>query len=167
MKFKKLTATSLIFDGSNGTFGPPIDGFRQLVAVVNGVSATGVLVLHDSSSRGRPDPQIRSPILVVGQIGEPVQSNLIRPILRVMVIDEVQILPEDLKPLLLFFDSVVGLAKLRQPQVVGCSHLAVTPAAEQRGGGEGGSGKEEEGEEGKQRGGRRHGEGWLKKRDDC
>lgn len=50
-----------------------------------------------------------------------------------MFIDEVQILLEDLKPLLPFFDSVIGLAVLRQPQVVDFSNLAIAPAGESGG----------------------------------
>lgn len=157
----------MIFDWGNGTFSPPIDGLRQPIAVVDGVPAAGALGLHDSASRVRPGPQIHGPILIVGQIGELVQSNLIRPILGIMFIDEVEIVLEDLKPLLPFFDSIVGLAVLRQPQVVDFSHLAVAPPAEGGGGGEGGNGKQEEGEDGEQSGGSGHGEGCLKNREDC
>ena len=77
-----------------------------------------------------------------------------------MLIDEVEIVLEDQKPLLPFFDSVVGLAVLRQPYVVDFSNLAVGPLVQ------GGNGKDEEGEEGEESSGEGHGEGCLKNRED-
>ena len=61
-----LTTTSLIFDRTNSTFHPSINGVRQLFNGVKSVTPAWVLWLHDPSLRVGPGAQILGTVLLVG-----------------------------------------------------------------------------------------------------
>lgn len=112
-----LTTASLVFDRRNSTFLPPINGIRQFVAdtwrvaVARGLSEPPVGI--DLGS------QVLGPVFLVGEISEPVQSELVGSVLRgVVVVDESQVVLEDLEALLLLAERVVHLPVLHEPLLV-------------------------------------------------
>lgn len=115
----KLTAAPLVFDGVDYALLPPINGVGQRVAdtwrvpVALGVPVGEPLLL--SSGLGA---QESGPVLVVGQIGEPVQTELVAEVLSVVVVDVPEVVLEDLEPALLLPQSVVGFTVLGQPPFV-------------------------------------------------
>lgn len=124
----KLTTTPLVFDVNDRTFLPPINGLGQIVA--DTWLITVAPRLRKPLLGTRLDTQVRSPVLLVGQIGEPVQPDLVGPALGVVVlVDEPEIVLENLESLLLLPDAVVGLAVLREPRLVYDHHLVVGPPA--------------------------------------
>jgi len=111
-----LTAASLVFDWDNSTFLPPINGIWQCIP-----DTWRVTIARGPSQpplRVDPGSQVPGPVLLVGQIREPVQSQPVGSVIGVCLVDESQVVFEDLKPLILLPERVVQFAVLHEPLLV-------------------------------------------------
>ena len=119
MILRLLTATSLVFDFNNSTFLPPINKFRQLVPDTWRVSVAPAVRPGHPTVRIHPRTEELGPVLLVGQIGEPVQTETEGPVRNtVMLVDEPEVVLEDLEPPVLLTDGVGELAVLHEPLLV-------------------------------------------------
>jgi hypothetical protein len=118
----------LILDLHNSTFLSPIHRLGQVLAgPVRVPAALGsgkpTLTIH-------PTTQEHGPVLIVGEVGEPVQAEPVRPVLHLVVlVDEPQVVLEDLEAPLLLSQGIVGLAMVDQPGLVQRPHVGVGPLA--------------------------------------
>lgn len=125
IRTRKLTTLSLIFNIRNSTLLSPIDMIRQIIAERRRVPTAldgGEPRLPRESATQKPGP-----ILLIGEIGETVQSHLITPRFPVMFINEPQIILENLKPPLLLAESVVSFSMVDQPRLVDSCNLLLSP----------------------------------------
>uniref|UniRef100_A0A2P2J6H7 Uncharacterized protein n=1 Tax=Rhizophora mucronata TaxID=61149 RepID=A0A2P2J6H7_RHIMU len=75
-----------------------------------------------------PRTQEPSTVLLVGQIGEPVNPDLVSPVRdRVMFVNEFKIILEDLEPLLFLSQCIVRFTVLHHPHLVHLPHLSLAP----------------------------------------
>jgi hypothetical protein len=118
----------LILDPHNSTFLSPIHQLGQVLA--------GTVRVPVALCPGKPTlpvhatTQEHGPVLVVGEVSEPVQAELVRPVLHlVVVVDEPQVILEDLEAPLLLSEAIVGLAMVDQPGLVQGAHVGVGPLA--------------------------------------
>lgn len=112
----KHTTAALVFNVNDGPFFSPIDGIRQTLAVLNDIPVTR-LRRRQPPSRPGLGSQVLGPVLLVGQVSEPVQTQLVRPVLRVVLVDEPQVVLKYLEPSLLLSQGVVVLAVADQPRL--------------------------------------------------
>jgi len=132
----------LIFDGGNSTLLPPIHHGGQVLPNAKSVASTlpGRDLLLGAQEHG--------PILLVGEIREPVQpkAELFVPRPIVVLLNEPQIILKNLEPSLLLPNGVVGLGVLHQPRLVGFPQEGVVVVDDGHVEGEGAEGKREKNE---------------------
>uniref|UniRef100_J3M227 Uncharacterized protein n=1 Tax=Oryza brachyantha TaxID=4533 RepID=J3M227_ORYBR len=122
-----LTTASLVLNLGDGPLGPPVNGLRQRL-VVGGEVPAGDLALPP---RLAPEAEVGGAVLLVGEVGEPVEAEAERvdPGVggRVVLVDVAEVVPEHQVPPLLLPDAVVVLAVLRLPLRVQPPRLLLAP----------------------------------------
>lgn len=111
---------ALIFDRSDGAGLPPVNGLRQLLTRLDRLPITRPPV-HQPAIPVQPPGHEHRPVLLVSQIGEPVQPHFVGPGDGVVLLDELQVIlenPETQLLLAVLGDAIVGLSVLREPRFV-------------------------------------------------
>lgn len=92
-----ITAASLVLDVGNGSHCPPVNRTRQFVSLRS--------LMPDTEPLAMPlrylGPQVRPSVLLIGQVSEPVQTETVRVVLSIMLVNELKVVLENLEPGLL------------------------------------------------------------------
>nr|GMC48154.1 hypothetical protein Iba_chr01aCG18050 [Ipomoea batatas] len=116
---------SPVFIGDSA-FLSPVNGVRQTIAGRRSISVA--LALHHIPASVPFGAEVSGTVLLVGDIREPVQTELVRPVLEaVLLVDVLKAVLEDLKPLFLLVHGVVRLAVFHQPRLEHLLHLVLAP----------------------------------------
>nr|GMC50477.1 hypothetical protein Iba_chr01bCG17220 [Ipomoea batatas] len=110
----------------DSAFLSPVNGVRQTIAGRRSIPVA--LALHYIPASVPFGAEVSGTVLLVGDIREPVQSELVRPVLEaVLLVDVLKVVLEDLKPLVLLVDGVVRFAVFHQPRLEHLLHLVLAP----------------------------------------